>query len=443
MEELVDVIQKSDLEKLKQGLEAKKYQQYLHRAILEGEFALHLAAKNRNVQMVQALLEAGANVNQGSETSGSHRGYTAAHEAASNGDQDMLEVLNNFHADFNRCSNDQWYPLHCAVYKGKLSAISYLLEHGADINCQTIHHQTPLCFAVSHGRTRDVRLLLKKKARIDIQDATGDTLFHHALHFRMSKLFEGDYEIPESQIDVSVILALNGVNPTTLNTERENAFVFIQEDMPHFEKALTIIYNFASLFNQIPIEWNYMSFVTSKLESLVSCGVPPDSAHELFETLQVLEKEREESKARRQAERPQGGCPVMRGKRSKRGDVTKDSAAAESTAADPSGGKCPFFQKKEGESSSATELPSGHPPVPQEMLNANGSDPSGGKCPFFQKSTAVPRNEMKAELPPVCPFSIEFLKRHTSFFLFVAFAFVLGMWTDQCVNRYFDSKKHY
>eukprot|EP00796_Vickermania_ingenoplastis_P004424 gene4424-3223_t len=427
--ELVDFIKNGDLSKLQEGISSGKVQQFLHTAVFEGDFPLHLATKARNEKMVKLLLEAGANVNQGSEARGSHRGYTAAHEAASNGDIDILSVLDEFHADFNRCSDDKWYPLHCAVYKGKPNAITFLLEHGADVNCETEHQQTPLCFAASHGRARDVRLLLKHNASLDLKDTNRDTLMHHALHYRMSKLFEGDYDIPEAQLDVAVILAISGVNPCAANNEQEEPTLFIHEDMPTLPKALSILYNNSPILRSIPIEWNYMSLVSSKEEILKAAGLPPAEASHLCEAMAAVEKEREESKARKLAERPQGGCPVMRGKKEKGNDAVP-------AGQDPSGGKCPFFQKKDATPDAETtpEVPPGHPPVPANVAGATAADPSGGKCPFFQKKNAA-KPSGPEDLPPVCPFSIAFVQRHGTFLLLMGFSFMLGMWVDQMLNR--------
>lgn len=51
-------------------------------------------------------------------------------------------------------------------------------------------------FAVSHGRTDDVRFLIKNKANLKFVDANKDTLMHHALHYQLSKLFDNTYNVP-------------------------------------------------------------------------------------------------------------------------------------------------------------------------------------------------------------------------------------------------------
>lgn len=455
--ELVETIKNGDLEKLQDGLAQKKYQKFVFKNVLEGDFPLHVAVKARNEKIVRVLLEAGANPNQGTEARGTHSGYTPAHEAASNGDIDILKVLHEFNADFNRCSDDQWYPLHCAVYKGHLGAINFLLDHGANVNCATNYKQTPLCFAASHGRARDVRLLLKRGASVK-SDPSMDTLLHHTMHYRMSKLFEGNYDVPDSQLDVAVILALNGVDPSRVNDENETAFQFFEEDIPHFQQALSIIFNNAIILASVPTEWNYLTFVDSKMETLVGLGIPSGEAKALCETMKLVESERHEAKARRLAERPTGGCPVMRGKRCKQGAAAAGSegssenvhttagGAATGDGSDPSGGKCPFFQKGKSASSSLgadVGLPQGHPFVPQGGSGtsaAGGGDPSGGKCPFFQKSnepsdskTDASRGKLTSSDAPSsgCAVLIASFQRNAIIFLLMGMSFIFGMWVDQ------------
>lgn len=399
--EFTKLIQNGSLEEVKEGLANGSLKQFLHRSICEGDFPLHVAAKARNPSMVRALLEAGANPNQGSEVKGSHKGYTAMHEAAGNGDIDILNALKDHKADCNRSSDDGWYPLHCAVYRGKQNAIVFLLDLGADVNCETEHHQTPLLFAVSHGRPRDVRLLLKHNASTNLLDSNGDTLMHHALHFRMSELFEGEYDLPESQLDVVVVLALNGVSPSTKNNQQNEATQYVEEDMPSLKQFLTVLYNNRSFLASVPLEWNYMSFLSAKAEMLASCGVPLNESEELCASIKATDEEKEQSKVRKLAERPQGGCPVMRGKKK-----TAAPPAIPADGSDPSGGKCPFFQKKQNLNGPIPELPAGHPPVD------------------------------KPALPPVCPFSVAFIQRHSTVFLLMSFSFIVGMYVDQMLNRY-------
>lgn len=449
----VEAIKNGDLEKIHDWLTNKNYQKYLFKSVFEGDFPLHIAAKERNVNMVKALLEAGANPNQGSEVTGSHRGYTAAHEAANNGDIDILIALKEFKADFNRPSDDKWYPLHCSVYKGHHLASTFLLDNGAEVNCETSYYQTPLCFAASHGRPRDVRLLLRRGASVELNDPNFDTLMHHAMHYRMSKLFEGNYDVPESQLDVAVILSLHGVEPTKENSEKENAFAFFKEDIPSFEKFLSILYNNAPILSSIPTEWNYLSLVGCQVDMLIGLGIPPTEAKALRETVEQVEKERQEAKERRLAEAPTGGCPVMRGKRKTTTTTTTESeksagsAAVNASAADPSGGRCPFFQKsKDAVPASDVALPAGHPPVDSTHLGGSTDDPSGGKCPFFQKSqdkatpSTTTQNTGKKVSPQDIPFSgcalsVAYIQRNMTVVLLMGMAFIFGMWVDQVLHH--------
>lgn len=83
-------------------------------------------------------------------------------------------------------------------------------------------------FAVSHGRTDDVRFLIKNKANLKFVDANKDTLMHHALHYQLSKLFDNTYNVPQCQLDVAVILATSGCSANELNASGESATHYLQ-----------------------------------------------------------------------------------------------------------------------------------------------------------------------------------------------------------------------
>lgn len=261
----------------------------------------------------------------------------------------------------------------------------------------------------------------------------------------MSKLFEGNYDVPDAQLDVAVVLALSGLNPSLANAEQETAFEFIKEDMPSLEKALVVLFNNSIIFSAMPVEWNYLGFVSSKPEYLVGLGLPEGEAKMLCEAMKATEEERLAAKARRLAEPPTGGCPVIRGKRStKVSSDPSDAAAAPVDGHDPSGGKCPFFQKKKSDTASdaTPALPPGHPPLSAESLVGIEGDPSGGKCPFFQKKNAEntgTEGTGTARKEPTsgkgsssgCPFSPANLQKNTTVILLMCLSFVLGMWVDQ------------
>lgn len=63
-----------------------------------------------------------------------------------------------------------------------LQVAELLIKVGsANVNVQNINLQTPLHLAVERQHTQLVRLLVKKKASLNIADKDGDTPLHEAL----------------------------------------------------------------------------------------------------------------------------------------------------------------------------------------------------------------------------------------------------------------------
>ena len=68
-------------------------------------------------------------------------------------------------------------PLHRALLLGKLEAVQFLLDRGADISAcaRLVTDWTPLHFAVSVGDIQIVRVLLEHGADVNARDCLGDT----------------------------------------------------------------------------------------------------------------------------------------------------------------------------------------------------------------------------------------------------------------------------
>lgn len=468
--QLIQGVKLHDLEEFLKGDGSKLVNQAFPST---GEFPVHAAAKCRSPRLMELLLDSGANPNQGSEEQGSTRGYTPAHYAARLDDVDMLLALAKHGADFNRQATDGWAPIHCAAFGGKRLALLTLLDHGADLNTATQHGVTALVFSVNHGRATDVRDMVRRGASLKVCDGQGDTLMHHCLHYEMSKLFEGDYNVPECQLDVAVLLATSGAPIDGKNNEGKDAFVFMQESLPSLKSVLLCLAHNGARFTASKTEWNYMTLLAAGVEHFLGIGLEMKHAVDLYEMMQKLEKERLAEKKRVEEETPQGGCPVMRGRR-KRGEA--DAAAKGATEAktqtpeeiraaggDPSGGKCPFFQKPAatasapattnaedskgtGSSKGPAEvtLPPTHPPLPAGVkADPNGPDPSGGKCPFFRKKAetleahnqpkgAAARNELMAVTQDAI---LRFLYNHMTALLFMLISFLLGIVFEQRFGR--------
>lgn len=77
--------------------------------------------------VAEALLLAGANPNMRDPV----KGLTVMHDAARDGHVDMLEILVQYGADVNARDNDGNLPLHLAEYDGHINAVEFLRQYTA------------------------------------------------------------------------------------------------------------------------------------------------------------------------------------------------------------------------------------------------------------------------------------------------------------------------
>ena len=64
------------------------------------------------------------------------RGDTALHHAARNGDLEIVEQLVSHGADPNAMSDHGHFPLYCAAGHGHVETTRYLVESGADLQAR-------------------------------------------------------------------------------------------------------------------------------------------------------------------------------------------------------------------------------------------------------------------------------------------------------------------
>ena len=108
---------------------------------------------------------------------------TALQTAAHYGSLEVVQKLIEYGADINARSEYGVTPLHWAsfgrCFRGG-SVLRFLLKHGADINAQAKNGQTPLHWASCDGALEVVRLLLEHGADIEMKDDAGRTALKEA-----------------------------------------------------------------------------------------------------------------------------------------------------------------------------------------------------------------------------------------------------------------------
>ncbi|AFM13559.1 ankyrin repeat domain-containing protein [Turneriella parva] len=116
---------------------------------------LGIAATRGTLKSVQALVEAGADVNY--STSG---GWTAAMAAADNGHLPVLKYLVSKKADLNARTRMGRTLLMRAAYHGQTAVVQYLLSKGAKVNEPDQGGVTALMLAAQQGHDATVKALL-------------------------------------------------------------------------------------------------------------------------------------------------------------------------------------------------------------------------------------------------------------------------------------------
>jgi ankyrin repeat protein len=138
---------------------------------------LHLAARNGHNEVIEALLDKNANINARTEFE-----FTPLHLAADNGHLDAVQaLLKDNHIIINAETKDKSTPLHLASKKDHLSVVEALLAKSADVNAQNKNGFTPLHFAALNGHADVINKLLENpKIDIDARTTQGKTYLHLA-----------------------------------------------------------------------------------------------------------------------------------------------------------------------------------------------------------------------------------------------------------------------
>eukprot|EP00618_Florenciella_parvula_P035751 CAMPEP_0119472470 /NCGR_PEP_ID=MMETSP1344-20130328/4520_1 /TAXON_ID=236787 /ORGANISM="Florenciella parvula, Strain CCMP2471" /LENGTH=590 /DNA_ID=CAMNT_0007505425 /DNA_START=117 /DNA_END=1891 /DNA_ORIENTATION=- len=131
-----------------------------------------IAAQKGHVEVVRALLEAGADVNQARTDDGT----TLCYIAAQTGHVEVVRALIEAGADVNQARTDNGAtPCYVAAYKSRTAIVELLHLFGANIDTRNNNRQTSLWVAAEQGHYDMVRLLHKLGASVNTQDRSGRT----------------------------------------------------------------------------------------------------------------------------------------------------------------------------------------------------------------------------------------------------------------------------
>jgi len=140
-----------------------------------GRTILHWATLYNSIPLVQKILELGINIHI--PQNDQYLGYLPIHLAAFNNFNDLLEILVPLYGVDCSTSKLEQTPLMIACQQGKLEAIRFLLDHGADANAVSNQSskENSLIYASINGHVDVINLLLDRGAdinKVDSQEAT-------------------------------------------------------------------------------------------------------------------------------------------------------------------------------------------------------------------------------------------------------------------------------
>lgn len=152
-----------------------------------GLTALHRAAQQDHVEVVKLLLERGAEVDTRHDM-----GATPLLVASIASCPEVAKALLAKGADVNAANQDGFTPLHAVAYNGDPDLARLLLEHGAreKINTKRQGGYTPLHLAAKGGHSITTSLLIENGATIDVENDIGFTAMDLAHEYDWEEVVE-------------------------------------------------------------------------------------------------------------------------------------------------------------------------------------------------------------------------------------------------------------
>jgi len=165
------------------------------------DIALIKVASKGHIEVAELLLSKGANINALAST------FSPLYSAVLNNDLEMVKLLLEHNPDIDHHDIVGYTPLILAAWRGYTEIVRLLLGHGAAIDAITkgfIRNtaDTALSLAAHHGQLEVVKLLLYHGANAKLQSKVGNTAL-------MNACMEGHLDVAEELLPYSEINAKN------------------------------------------------------------------------------------------------------------------------------------------------------------------------------------------------------------------------------------------
>ncbi|UOG61856.1 ankyrin repeat domain-containing protein [Leptospira noguchii] len=142
-----------------------------------GNSPIHIAVKEERIDIVDLLLEYGADIN-----SKNQEGYSPLYKIPWKRKEgfSLLQLLQQKGADLKCLTNSGISLLHYAALQDNVPILEYLFQNGLELDLQSGHGDTPLHWTVHYHCIESARYLLNQGAKINLQNENGNTVLHEA-----------------------------------------------------------------------------------------------------------------------------------------------------------------------------------------------------------------------------------------------------------------------
>ena len=162
---------------------------------INGWKAIHSAVYNDNIKLVKKILKK----SKQDIDAKSKAGISPLHIAVKNRDLEIVKILVENGADIDIQDNNGLTPLHYAIGQRRFKIVKYLIFHDADVNIKNIYGITPLHQAAFTGDMEIIEFLINAGADIAAKNYLGNTPYEIAKAKRRYRVADYLYHIEKGE----------------------------------------------------------------------------------------------------------------------------------------------------------------------------------------------------------------------------------------------------
>ncbi|WP_422137512.1 ankyrin repeat domain-containing protein [Endozoicomonas sp. ALC020] len=188
-----------------------------------GIAAIHIAAKNGNLELIPSLLNSGANINLQDE-----KGMTPLHHAVCNSNIQTLKIILDLKADMNLQNKDGDTALHMAAEDPENPDLfDTLIDNGASFDKTATDGKNVMHAAAQSGHERALKKLIAKHADVNAVDLDGCTPLFCATY---DSRYYNKEVLKENAPELARILLSAGARIDLFTNAGHSAFDAISDD---------------------------------------------------------------------------------------------------------------------------------------------------------------------------------------------------------------------